>query len=95
MSPGSVSGNQSQPSALQSIQGQDPVAYLRNYTQRNLGAGYIEEHAEWNTMMASWSSIVLGGSTTFNASKIHNGDSLDLQFENGKQMTVPFNSTLN
>lgn len=76
--------------AVQSINGQDPVQYLRNYTAVNIPSAFIEEHAEWNSQMYHGPASQGNPTTTLFGSSFYNGDSLQVTFEGGNTVSYEF-----
>lgn len=70
------------PSAIKSINGEDPVEFLTKFAALN-SWGYVEPHTEWNALMSSPVLDIQGGNTVFSgAATFYPGDNLTVQFEN-------------
>ena len=74
------------PSAISNINGQDAVAYLTRYAKVN-AYGYVEPHADWNSLFYNPVLDVVGYPTVFNSSTLYTGDLLNIQLENGTTLS--------
>ncbi|CAF9937758.1 hypothetical protein IMSHALPRED_000535 [Imshaugia aleurites] len=71
------------PSALSSINGQDPIDYLNQFAATNAG-GTIEPNADWNQLMSNPVGDVLNVLSAFEGSTIfYPGANISFVFENG------------
>ena len=71
------------PSAVSSINGQDPTQYLTQFAATNAG-GAIEPHADWNQLMSNPAGDVLNFLSAFEGSTIfYPGANIAFAFENG------------
>ena len=71
------------PSAVSSINGQDPTEYLTRFAATN-AAGTIEPHADWNQLMSNPAGDVLSELSAFEGSTIfYPGANISFVFENG------------
>ena len=71
------------PSAVSSINGQDPTEYLTQFAATNAG-GTIEPNADWNQLMSNPAGDVLNLQSAFEGSTIfYPGANISFVFENG------------
>lgn len=71
------------PSAVSSINGQDPIEYLTEFAATN-AAGAIEPNADWNQLMSNPAGDVLNLLSAFEGSTIfYPGANISFAFENG------------
>jgi hypothetical protein len=68
------------PSPITHINGVDVVDYLTQYAVLN-AQGYLEPHADWNTVMDSPARDILGDLSTFQSGILYPGDSLNFTFK--------------
>ena len=73
------------PSAITSINGTEVNSFLTHFATL-YSWGYLEPHAEWNSLMSNPTLDIQGGSTSFaGAGDLYPGANLTFTFENGTQ----------
>ncbi|KAF2132542.1 hypothetical protein P153DRAFT_166525 [Dothidotthia symphoricarpi CBS 119687] len=73
------------PSPITTIDGIETVEFLTKYAALN-SWGYVEPHAEWNSLMSHPTLDIQGGLTTFaGAGTFYPGENLTFTFENGTE----------
>ncbi|KAI9708968.1 MAG: hypothetical protein M1820_003662 [Bogoriella megaspora] len=77
-------------SALESINGVPVVDYLTEFAQKN-SFGMLEQHADWNQLMASPAQDIIGGTNAFSGgATFYPGDNLVISWQNGTEQTLPW-----
>lgn len=71
-----------EPSPITKINGRDAVEFLTEFAALNTD-GYVEPHADWNSLMDSPALYISGDLSTFQSATFYPGDELKATFANG------------
>lgn len=75
-----------QPSAIQTINGEDVTTYLTQYAAIN-AIGNVEPHADWNSLMYSPALDIQGYYSIFSGfGSFYPGETISFKLENGTQV---------
>jgi hypothetical protein len=70
------------PSPITKLNGRDAVEFLTEFAALNT-EGYVEPHADWNSLMDSPALYIGGDLSTFQSATFYPGDELNATFKNG------------
>ncbi|KAH6011513.1 hypothetical protein HBI83_161230 [Parastagonospora nodorum] len=70
------------PTPINKINGRDAVEFLAEFATLNTD-GYVEPHADWNSLMDSPALYISGDLSIFQSATFYPGDKLEVTFKNG------------
>ena len=80
-------------SPIQSINGQDAIAFLTDFGAKNV-LGFIEANADWNNLMSSFAANIQDDYSTLEGQiELYPGDTITLLYENGTQVSDNWGAT--
>ncbi|KAI1756077.1 hypothetical protein F4782DRAFT_320022 [Xylaria castorea] len=76
-----------EPSAIQSINGQNATTYLETFAAGNV-AGSVDPHTDWNRLMFSFAQDIQGSFNVFSGlTPFYPGETITVELENGTTIT--------
>jgi hypothetical protein len=74
-------------SAITTINNQSALDFLSNFAIQN-AQGYLEPHADWNSLMFTPTQAILGNANSFSGlASLYPGDEIIFEFEDGSNVT--------